>query len=500
MSNTSLTPLQTGFTRVFLISGKARGDHKPSFENCLRGQAPSQGFGAVTAIENPDPNQYGKFVEIGKITGATERPTIPLQGRYSIDIASALLELARKGCPIDVQINFGACKVPQEYDSFDKKLIFEEATITNWSADELGALTSADNKEVNEVGEISAKNMYEVLPVGFGVKAASIVTNEVMDVVVADNQACGDCGAESDGCYKIFAVTKSAGGSPTTPPDIVFSIDKGTTWFAHDIDSMATAETATGVAKVGKYIVAVTRDAIGHHWALLTDFDGVTDPTFTEVTTGYVAKPHAIWSVGTKAFIVGEQGYIYSLEDPTGAVSVLDAGSATTTTLRAVHALNENFAVAVGDGGAIVYTENGTTWTLLATSPVGIAVTINCIWVKSESEWWVGTSTGRMYYTLDKGKTWTQKSFSGSGAGGVYDIFFSTPSVGWMAHATAAPRGRIFRTYNGGYSWVLMPETGTLHLSDRINSISGCLQDPNFCVGVGLADDGADGEVVVGMD
>jgi photosystem II stability/assembly factor-like uncharacterized protein len=102
---------------------------------------------------------------------------------------------------------------------------------------------------------------------------------------------------------------------------------------------------------------------------------------------------------------------------------------------------------------------------------------------------------------VDKASNWTAKGFPGSGAGSVYDIAFSNMSVGYLAHATATPAGRIMRTYDGGYSWQILPEgTGSIAANDRINRVLGCIYDQNFVVGVGLDDDASDGVIVVGRD
>jgi len=107
----------------------------------------------------------------------------------------------------------------------------------------------------------------------------------------------------------------------------------------------------------------------------------------------------------------------------------------------------------------------------------------------------------RSNYTVDKASNWTAKGFPGSGAGVVYDIAFSNMSVGYLAHATATPAGRILRTYDGGYSWQILPEgSGTIAANDRINRLAPCIYDENLIVGVGLDDNATDGVIVVGRD
>lgn len=497
----SITPVKSAFTRVFLIEGRARGDHKPSYESCLRMMGVSQSFGDIEKIENPDPYEYGKFIEIGSVRGATERVTTSLEGRYAQSLISDLLKLARKGCAIDAQLHIGVCTDPSDFMTFEKTLILEQAYLTGYNTEDLGALASGDNAAVNETADISAKEVYELVPLSYGEKASSIVTNEVVDAVLCDSPSCGDCADESDGCQKIFAISLLAGGSPSTPADILFSPNKGTTWYAHDIDTLTVAQSPDGVECIGQYVAVVSNSAGSVSYALISDFDALIDPVFTEITTGFVAGggPNAIFVIGNIAYIVGNGGYIYKSEDITAGVTVLDAGATTLATLNDVHAYSEELVVAVGNGGVVVYSENGTTFAVTSTSPVGIGVNLNCVFAKSETEWWVGGSNGRLYYTLDGGDTWVQKAFPGSGSGVVYDIEFATDSEAFLSHSTAALAGRILRSYDGGYQWKVSPErTGaTIPANVKINTIVTCPQDPNFVAGFGLKA-AADGFVVVG--
>ena len=97
MSDT-LSITKTGNSRVFLIEGRAGPTHVPSYKSCLRASAHSQGFGDEERIECPDPHNFNKFIEVGSIKGATDRPTNSLEGRYPLNTASDLMRLARVGC------------------------------------------------------------------------------------------------------------------------------------------------------------------------------------------------------------------------------------------------------------------------------------------------------------------------------------------------------------------------------------------------------------------
>jgi photosystem II stability/assembly factor-like uncharacterized protein len=401
-----------------------------------------------------------------------------------------------------VQLHTGTCQNPSIFNEFDKALILEDAYLTNYSTEDLGALASGDNAAINESSDISAALAYEVVPISTTSRTPTLVVNEIVDAVLCDSVSCGGgaCEDESTGCNKVYGITTGASGSPATIPDIVYTLDGGATWFVHDIEGVTSPPGA--IECLGDYVFLTVNVPNEIAYALKSDLDGHTDPTWTLVTTGFVtsAEPNDAWSTGQYAFIVGDNGYVYGTSNPTEGVTVLDAGAATAFNLYSVHGLSETFAVAGGDNGALIFTLDGAAWSASPTSPVGIGVRINTVWVKSELNWIVGCSNGRMYYTLNQGVSWIEKAFAGSGSGSVTDVVFPTKSVGYLAHTTTAPHGRLFRTIDGGYSWKLMPEkTGTLPANDRIDALAYCQSDANVVFGVGLADDGADGFIVVGQ-
>lgn len=493
------TPAQTGLSRVFLIEWRARVDRVPTYQSCLKMEGIDWSLGDIEKIQCPDPNNYNQFIEVGQIQGASDRPSTSLVGHYALDLRSTLLRLARIGCPLDVQLHMGACTHPANFNQFSKAIILEDVLLSSYGTDPLGAIGEDEKDKVDETVDISFSDLYEVVPLDYIERAGDVVTNEIIDMTRCDVMSCGECGDLSDGCSRFYGLTLTAGGSPGTPADVIFSLDKGTTWAAHDVDTATGSPNA--LACVDDYVVVVSNFDGGHHYALKSEFDSGVDPVFTQQLLGYVGDPNDIWSLGPFAFVVGEGGYIYAMADPVDAVTVLDAGVANVEDYNAVHAISELVAVAVGDDGAVAYTLDGTGWQAPPTRPVGLGVDLQCVWVMSEDYWWVGTDAGDLYYTIDRGVTWVNKGFPGSGAGWVWDIQFPTPSVGFMAHATAGPAGRILRTFDGGYSWTIAPVgAGTFPANDRIRAIATCPEDANIVVGGGLADLTADGIVVVGRD
>jgi photosystem II stability/assembly factor-like uncharacterized protein len=496
------TPAKSGFSRVFLIDGRARPDHAPEYQSCLMAGTPEQTFGDVERIECPAPDAYGQFDEVGRIQGAIERATFNLTGRYAADVASALLEIARRRCPADVQVHFGACTDPRIFNTFTKNVIIEDAILTNWSTDtDMGSLSSDENSPVSETADVSAQEFYEVLPITFALRGADVVTNPLVDVVFCSVVSCGDCEDEDQGCDIIYAVGDSSPGSPGTAPDVIYSTDEGATLAADEITTLTNVQNADAVACLGDYVLVVSNDEAFLHYKLKATINAGTAGGWTEIATGFVGanNPKDMWSVGNYVFIVGDNGYVYGTADATVGVTVLDAGVATTEDLLAVHALNDDFAVAVGANGAIVATENQTVWRLID-PPTGISDDFLCVWVKNKNEWWIGSDAGNVYYTLDGGTNWTAKALPVT-LSAVYDLAFATESVAYLSGQTATPAGRFLRSYNGGYDWVVLPEgAAALPASDNVAALAACVHDANFAVGVGLADDAADGVFMVGRD
>jgi photosystem II stability/assembly factor-like uncharacterized protein len=491
---------KTGYSRVFLIDGGARPDHAPEYQSYMRAGSPSKGYGDVSSIEAPSATAYDKFDEIDTIKGAEERATMDLVSRYLMDVASEMLRIAETGCGVDVQVHFGACTDPTAFNTFQKAFVMENAYFSNWSADDLGAIESGDRNPVNETGSISSKVIYEILPLSMAEVAGSVVTNEVLDIVICDQVACGECEEDSSGCQHVYAITDAAGGSPGTPADIVFTVN-GATWYADDIDTLGAAEVPTAIGCVGDYIVVASNDSASLHYALKSEVDDVDfDETWLQ-TAVLNAGPNDVWKAvgGRYLYICGDGGYIWRTDDVTSGVTELDAGVAVPENLNAIHMHSDLFGVAVGDLNSLVYTEDGETWGAIGGPSPGDNLT--AVWCQSETIWFIGTDGGTLYYTVDKGANFALKGFPGSGTGVVYDISFASDAVGYLAHTTTAPAGRILRTYDGGYSWTILPEgTGTIPGNQRIVGLASCIYDVNLVFGVGLDDGGVDGIIVRGAD
>lgn len=490
---------KTSQTRLYLIEDRANPGNAPSYQFLSRMLGVSWPQGDITPIRVPDPSQYGKFITVDRIKGQQGLPTTSIEARLTRDL-SAYLELVHKGCAFDLQLHAGVCEDPRDFNGgWEKIYVFEGAEASDYTTGEMGALDGDQEAIVNETIPVSGLDYYELKRIKGSEIGASQIVQRVVDVTICDSRQCGECGISSDGCEKIFALTMSAGGSPGLPAEVLFSGDGGATIEDTSVTSLGAAEDPTALACVGVYLVVVSNESLSLHYALISEILEGTE-TWTEVGTGFVVAkgPNAIFSQGSVFnWMVGDGGYIYFSGDITSGVSVQSAGAQSTENLNAIHGADEENIVAVGNNNVVLVTENGgDSWASVTGPEVG--EDLLTVWVKTDLIWLIGTASGKLWYTEDGGANFTEKAFPGSGAGIVRDISFSTPTVGYMAHETAAPLGRILRTLDGGFSWYVLPEQAGLSLPDNdgIYAVHACSEDPNLVFGGGLGANATDGILV----
>jgi len=494
--------VKAGSSRVFTIQFRARHDHAPMFHGFAVAGSIDFGQGDVTSIEVPNPTTYNDWITASEFQGSADRPTLPLTFRMSYD-RSEILRLARLRCAFDVQVHIGACTDPRDFDlGYEKVQVFENALVTTYGTTDIGAMSGDDQAGVDEEVEISARTLYEILPMRYTEVAAGYVGQTVVAVTVADTAGCGDCAAPSDGCSKVFALANAPGSSPGTLAEVIATTDGyGSVVVDSPINSLSLAENVSDGTVVSDQYVVISNDSNSLHYASLDDILDAEASPWTEVTTGFVVggEPNAIINITPlDTWIVGDGGYVYFTASPGDGVTVMDAGSTTIEDLNDVEAFDIENIVAVGNNNAVIFTADGSSFTAVTGPAAGVDLT--AVAMRTAAEWWVGTADGRVFVTTDSGDHWTLKGMKGTLAK-ITKIGWANDTVGFVAAATAAPASRLFRTINGGYSWTLDPRAtvGILPASDQINDFDFCDNEVNAIYLGGLADDAADGILIKGF-
>jgi len=400
-----------------------------------------------------------------------------------------------------LQVHFGKCLDPRDFNGgWEKVLVLEGARISDYGTDELGALEPSQRSAPGESTTFIGTDAYELKRLALSTRGDALVNHEILDVWFCDTKQCGECGTPSDGCQVIIGITAYTGSSAGLTAEIVYSQDGGKTWSSLNLGLGATESPSAGDCVGSQVVVVCGGDTCGYKVCDIVDLlAGV--PEWDTITDGIIATkcPNAIFSLGPSLnWFAAEDGYIYFSSDLSGGVSIQESGSLTTQDLTAIHGIDLNNIITVGESNTVLLTRNGgTTWTAITGPAAGVA--LNTCWMKSADEWWIGTAGGKLYYTLDGGTSWTEKTFTGSGSGSVNDIAFVTSSVGYMIHNTGSA-GRLFRTIDGGYSWYVLPEgTGSIPSNYQLNSIALC-DDPNIVYAGGLETNSGDydGILIVG--
>lgn len=483
-------------SRVFTIEDRAAPQNAPVYQTLARASGVTRALGGITPIRIPDPSSYGSFVTVDKIRGQPDLPGLSVEFRKERRV-SDILRLVEKGCPFDIQLHVGACKDPSDFDlGWELVQVLEDALASNYATSDLGTFDADGEAAVTETLDLVGSDYYEIGPLAFGEIGESTILQEVIDVVICDSKACGECGLSSDGCQKVFALTTSQGASPGLPAKVIITADGGTTLDTSVITSLAANKNPSAMACVGPYLVVVSLADDSIHYAELADLINGTE-TWTEVTTGIVASgsPTQIFSLGrTQTWIVGEGGYVYFSDDITGGVEVQSAGDLTVSNLLCIHGVDSQNLIAGGETNALIKTANGgVTWSLATGPAAQAAANIRTCWMMSNMEWQLGYSDGELWYTKDGGVTWTQKALPGALVQ-VDDLVYSKRTVGYLAGRSAAQaNGKLLRTIDGGFSWYVLPEAAGISIpsSNYFNGIAACSDDVNLLWAGGMDAAGA---------
>lgn len=416
-------------------------------------------------------------------------------------------QLMKQNCVFNSYQPVGKCKDPSDFLAgwSNYVLIYSRALTTNKDLGNRGQWDGDD--QVEDTLETSLSDIYPIGPLAFGEKAAAQIDREVVDIVYGSNVQCGDCGDADDGTSRIYGVTKSSGGgSPGLPAEVVYTLNGGLVWLEATITGIGATADPTAVDIVGDKVVVVVTSENAYYWATLTN--GIPG-TFTKVTTGFVTnkQPTDIYVAGPrKVYLCGNGGYIYESTDITAGVTVIDAGSATTSNLNRIRGLDETI-VAVGASSTVIYSQNrGLTFATVSNAPSAIATNITAVEVLESRRWWVGTELGRVLYTTNSAETaWVEKTFEGSGSGAVKDIVAATEEVLYFSFSTSTPTARVFASWNGGadftrfspriLNWPVFTHANRLAVP---NVADAGVASNNLAV-AGLSGGGTDGVIYLGI-
>jgi photosystem II stability/assembly factor-like uncharacterized protein len=449
---TDVRQLKSGEIGIFAYP-KANLSELPKYlgvfsENAMESLTKAKGGLEPVYAKGTRPNQV-KIVDFTR--GAPELGENSFRERVRPETRNYLERNYRADCELIFLMKLDPCGNKDDLNSAESFIIIDRSLLNNIDWENIQVLDGT-NPLVEITGTFNNLNWERVVPIKFSAYAESTIVAEVLDTLFYDEISCGACAPASDGCQKIAWLTRANGGSPGLSGQYVYTEDGGSSFTSVDLVPLGGLSPNRFTA-VSDYIVVVSEADASIVYFLKSD------PTSqTQIQTGLVSggAPRALYAKSAGEVIIGGAGgYIYRSEDITTGVEVVHDGSLTTQNVNDIHWVGQIVVSAHNNNVILVSTNNGQSFGASPATPE-VGANLTAVWVVDAYKWWIGTNTGKLWYTQNAGVTWTQRQLpSQSSLSVINDIQFSDElaEVGSIA-AESTTRGYIFRTISGGRRWV----------------------------------------------
>lgn len=485
--------LRGGQTRIF-VQVDGIGPAAPYvYAGCMQLDGPSKDLGEPDPVYCPSPSQRDKWDIVDEIPKTEALGTTDFTQRMDRSLQDFWWDIKERRCVFNLQIVTGKCERPDDFNAWEAKILLDHNRLTNFTLPTFNPLSGDDNAPLDLTGSLSFRDLSPIRPLKFGEVLDTTIVAEALDGFYYDVATCGDCGTPSDGCQKLYVLTRANTGSPGLSSQLVYSLNGGSTGASLDIPALG-GLSGNRAAAVGNYLVVVSEAAQGHAYSLFSDVDA-GNTVWSLVTSGYAAGagPRALWSKSpSETFIAASDGYIYLMANPTAAVTTITDGSLTTQNLNDIHGHGRVILVG-GDSNALLLSTNGGSSFSLLTGPE-VGQNISAVWVLDDNTFFVGTGNGNLYYTNDAGDTWTANT-PDNNITTINDIQFANEVVGYMS-VQVGGSSRVYRTSDSGYSWWYQaPALTSLPTAERYNFVYPC--GNNNVLAGGRVSSGGDGMLAI---
>lgn len=200
--------------------------------------------------------------------------------------------------------------------------------------------------------------------------------------------------------------------------------------------------------------------AVGNYGCIMKSYDATyswiaknSGTNFDLAAAGFTDSSHG-WVVGASG--TGQGILLRTTDGASFSAQTLPAGAdAAQHGLTDISVVDATHAFAVGYGGYIIKTTDGTNWTTLTTAPdIG---NYTAVFFLDSNNGWVAREGG-IWHTHDAGANWTDMSLTGFKTN---DMFFTDANHGWIVgYDNGGSQSRIFCT-NNNTNWANVPP-GTL--------------------------------------
>ena len=494
-TSTEVKQVQAVNQRVWYVQGGVHPLRSPQFLALGKFSGdPKITLGEEKKISAPDPNNFNRDIQVGSIAGEKERATLSI-GIRTTSQRSVLMDWKNQGCRVDIFALSGRCGNPQDFtEGGEFWVYFPDGKISNYAYENFGAYGLDENNPTNEAVDMTSEDFWQYLYMRQDVIGQSNTVREIYSIDVYYGDVCDNC---PDQCSKVLMTMAGASATPGTQPILLYSADGGESFLQQTISTLFSNENITDADVIGNAFVLAGGTSNSIHWTDINElYEGANQ--WNEVVSGFVAgkNPNAIAQADVRhVWLVGNGGYVYFASNYKVGVIVQDAGVATTQHLQAVHALNPQNVLAVGNSNAVIFTSNGgSTWES-ATGPA-VGVNLGACWMWNSSVWFVGEGsggTGKLWLTVNSGVSWTQVGLPNT-YNRIDVIKFVSDAEGYIS-ARAGGQSYILRTITAGNEWTVLPQgkKGVALSNTYLRDLDVCNKYSNTCYAAGLASNGTAG-------
>jgi len=400
----------------------------------------------------PDPMNSGKFKIDGSIKGE------PGFGTYTITkplatVANFILDL---NCDFVLRINWVCRGNRQDPDNFEIATLLLDSEA---NAKGIGNPVRGPEDTEARVNTTMNVNFTDWITLYHLTVEAQTLTNTANgNAVWFFPQRCEDrCGDARGLCeHGIMGLDNSAGYlydsevKKTTDGDNWAATAADPFTFGGNIQAITGLETVSGERYLtfrGESVPAAPAEAS------YSDDHGVSwTNTFIGAVNGQTVN--AVTITGAKIMVACSGGYIYKSENSGESWTAVESAVETTQDLTDIVFYDDKNGYCVGNANVFLFTQDGgETWS----SGTGPAAGKNLlsVAVNDKDHVFVGTNDARLFRTEDGTATVpTWEEWLNLSSGSVDWIEFDEHQyVGYMIYNTAAPRGYVYRSDDGGATW-----------------------------------------------
>ena len=432
----------------------------------------SASLGDINPRYLPNPAIRNNWIIVGSTPSQPGLPTTSVTTHANKSLSDLWWTLKERGCTVNMLAVIDNCARRDNPHSWESLILMRRSQLTSFSPGPMAPLDGGSNATWDITGDITMQGFDRILPLQFEEQADAAVLAEVLDGFFNDAINCGgQCGNPSDGCEKFYALAIANPSSAGLSSQVIYTTDLGS-YSALDIPTLG-GGSGTKCAPMGSYMVVIAEADEANHVIKFTTLEN-GDTTGWARVTGYTSGkgPRCIYVKDSlTAFIGGAGGYIYKLNNPTAAPTVLSDGSVSTQDINDIRGLGD-VVIAVGDSNAVWYSANNGATFVAVTGPT-VGIDLNTCEIINDRIWFVGTDNGKLYYTTNAGSSWTLHTLDSS-VTHVDCIRFYDENVGYMS-VRAGASARVYRTVWCGNFWSYeAPYISALPTSAKIDFVTPC--------------------------